>query len=135
GWDMDALKAAVSVQGTLNDPLHADTSWTVELALPLRTLAECAVPRRPPQPGEQWRINFSRVQWQTEVVNGKYQKMMDPATGKSYPENNWVWSPQGVINMHYPEMWGFVQFSGHDVQQADDPFVFQQEEDAKWALR
>ena len=26
-------------------------------------------------------------------------------------ENNWVWSPQDVINMHRPETWGYVQFS------------------------
>jgi hypothetical protein len=25
--------------------------------------------------------------------------------------DNWVWSPQGAINMHIPEMWGFVEFS------------------------
>jgi hypothetical protein len=27
------------------------------------------------------------------------------------PEHNWVWSPQGVINMHRPERWGILQFS------------------------
>jgi hypothetical protein len=27
------------------------------------------------------------------------------------PEDNWIWSPQGVIDMHRPERWGFVQFS------------------------
>lgn len=26
-------------------------------------------------------------------------------------EDNWVWSPQGVIDMHRPESWGIVQFS------------------------
>ena len=26
-------------------------------------------------------------------------------------EDNWVWSPQGVIDMHRPERWGYVQFS------------------------
>jgi hypothetical protein len=25
-------------------------------------------------------------------------------------EDNWVWSPQGVIDMHRPEKWGYVQF-------------------------
>jgi hypothetical protein len=25
-------------------------------------------------------------------------------------EDNWVWSPQGLINMHVPEMWGRVRF-------------------------
>ena len=38
-------------------------------------------------------------------MNGQYQKV--PKT----PEDNWVWSPQGVIDMHRPERWGFVQFS------------------------
>ena len=31
--------------------------------------------------------------------------------GKYVPEFNWVWSPQGVINMHVPERWGYVFFS------------------------
>ncbi len=134
-WDMDALNAAVSVQGSMNDPFSADTSWTVEIALPMEALAECATPKRPPLPGEQWRINFSRVQWQVEIVDGKYKKKHNPDTGKPYPEDNWVWSPQGVINMHYPEMWGFLQFSGNDVSQAGDSFAYQEEENIKWVLR
>ena len=36
--------------------------------------------------------------------DGKYVKLPGP-------EHNWVWSPQDVINMHCPELWGFVQFS------------------------
>jgi hypothetical protein len=43
-------------------------------------------------------------------VNGKNQKLRD-ASGKDLPEHNWVWSPQGVINMHYPERWGYLQFT------------------------
>ncbi|MBN9120228.1 MAG: hypothetical protein J0I06_13880, partial [Planctomycetes bacterium] len=27
------------------------------------------------------------------------------------PEDNWVWSPQGVVDMHRPETWGYLQFS------------------------
>ena len=30
---------------------------------------------------------------------------------KGRPEHNWVWSPQGVIDMHRPERWGYLQFS------------------------
>jgi predicted esterase len=26
-------------------------------------------------------------------------------------EDNWVWSPQGIIDMHRPERWGIVEFS------------------------
>ena len=29
----------------------------------------------------------------------------------SWPkEDNWVWSPQGLVDMHVPERWGVVQF-------------------------
>ena len=43
--------------------------------------------------------------------DGKYIKKINPETNRHYPEDNWVWSPQGVINMHYPERWGLVLFS------------------------
>jgi hypothetical protein len=59
-----------------------------------------------PQIGQEWRINFSRVEWRTNVENGKYVKVA------ALPEDNWVWSPQGLINMHVPDRWGFVKFAG-----------------------
>jgi hypothetical protein len=59
----------------------------------------------PPKDGDRWRINFSRVEWDTEVAGGQYRKV------KGKPEHNWVWSPQGVIDMHRPERWGYLQFS------------------------
>lgn len=104
-WEIPGMKTAVSIQGTLNDPSDIDKSWTVELALPWKPLGEYATCPSPPRPGDQWRINFSRVEWDTDVVEGKYKKI------PNRPEHNWVWSPQGVIDMHQPEMWGYVQFS------------------------
>ncbi len=58
-----------------------------------------------PTEGEQWRIGFSRVEWQITTNGNQYQKV--PNT----PEDNWVWSPQGVVDMHRPEMWGLLQFT------------------------
>ena len=29
---------------------------------------------------------------------------------QQHPEDNWVWSPQGVVNMHIPDRWGKVSF-------------------------
>lgn len=57
-----------------------------------------------------WRINSSRVQWRWEWQAsaggaGRWQKV-EPEKG----EDNWVWSPQGLVNMHVPEMWGFMRF-------------------------
>jgi hypothetical protein len=50
-------------------------------------------------------VNFSRVEWTAQVADGRYRKVPG---GR---EDNWVWSPQGVVDMHRPEAWGYVQFS------------------------
>jgi hypothetical protein len=105
-WEIPGLKTAVHVRGTLNDPADTDEGWSVEIAIPWAVLAEHARRPAPPRPGDQWRVGFSRVQWQIEIKDGKYVKV--PNT----PENNWIWSPQGVVDMHRPERWGYVQFTG-----------------------
>ncbi|CAN5510082.1 carbohydrate-binding family 9-like protein [soil metagenome] len=134
-WDIKGIKVGIDIDGTLNDPSDKDNKWTIEIALPWAVLKECAPERRKPEAGNQWRVNFSRVEWKTEINNGKYRKIINPVTGKSYPEDNWVWSPQGIINMHYPETWGFVQFSGHKAGEGEEEFVFNENEKIKWALR
>ncbi|MFH0761681.1 MAG: carbohydrate-binding family 9-like protein [Bacteroidota bacterium] len=134
-WDIQGLKVGVDHQGTINNPTDRDTGWTVELALPLDVLREYSGSAVTPVPGDQWRINFSRVEWKTVVTDGSYQKETDPATGKSYPEDNWVWSPQGRINMHMPEMWGYVQFSSLLCGAGTENFRPDPDLDIKWALR
>jgi len=105
GWDIKGLKSDVAINGTLNKPGDIDSCWTVEIAFPWEAFKEISATEAPPKNDDQWRINFSRVEWQTEIHNDKYYKIINPVTGKPYPEDNWVWSPQGVVNMHYPEMW------------------------------
>ncbi len=134
-WDIRELKAAVALEGTLNDPSDTDRGWTVELALPWTVLEEAAPEGRPPRPGEQWRMNFSRVQWQLEVIDGRYRKRRDPTTGRPLPESNWVWSPQGVVNMHLPERWGYVQFSARVAGTGTEPFRPDPDEPVRWLLR
>jgi hypothetical protein len=108
GTNLDGLKSAVHVDGTLNDLSDKDRGWSVEIAFPWKGLARY-VPAgaAPPKDGEQWRLGFSRVEWLVNIVDGKYQKL----PREQHPEDNWVWSPQGVIDMHRPERWGYVQFS------------------------
>ena len=59
GWD-SGVKSAVRVRGTLNDPSDRDEGWTVEMAIPIRRLAE--VPHLPPRPGDRWRFNLYRLE-------------------------------------------------------------------------
>jgi len=110
-WDIRGLQSAVHVDGTVNDPSDTDQGWTVEMALPWSVLVEAARGRRPPQDGTEWRMNFSRVQWDLDVVDGEYRKTIEPSTNRPRREHNWVWSPQGVVDMHLPERWGTVRFS------------------------
>lgn len=104
-WEIPGLKTAVHVRGTVNDPTDEDDGWSVEIAFPWAVLDEFAGTPCPPRDGDRWRVNFSRVQWQHQIVDGSYEKVPDTK------EDNWVWSPQWVIDMHRPERWGDVQFS------------------------
>ncbi len=104
-WEIPGLKTAVHVDGVINDPSQSDRSWSVEMAFPWKALSEFAHRPCPPKDGDQWRVNFSRVEWE-HVIEGKSYKKVPKK-----PENNWVWSPQGVVDMHRPERWGCVQFS------------------------
>lgn len=94
-WEATGVKTAVHVDGTLNDANDKDAGWNVEIALPLTSFASRQqVP--PPTTGTVWRANFSRVEW----LPGRPR------------EENWVWSPQGEVNMHVPEKWGYLDFRG-----------------------
>lgn len=111
-WEIPGLKTAVHIDGTLNDPTDTDRGWSAELAIPWLVLREYANRPSPPRDGDQWRMNFSRVEWDVEIRDGRYHKIPDR------PEHNWVWSPQGVVDMHRPEKWGYVQFSTAPAGQA-----------------
>ncbi len=134
-WDIQGLKTAAHINGTLNNPQDIDSGWSIEMAMPWDVLGQCAHKPTPPGEGDQWRVNFSRVEWQHTIENGRYVKAVDPETGRSLPENNWVWSPQGLIAMHYPEMWGFVQFSEKPIGSATVAFTPEPTDSARWALR
>jgi hypothetical protein len=108
-WEIAGLKTAVHIDGTLNDSRDRDRGWSLEIAVPWSALGELAGRPSPPRDGDQWRVNFSRVEW-----------------GLRRNEHNWVWSPQYVVNMHRPETWGYVQF-----ERAPRAFV----PDPSWAAR
>lgn len=93
-WDIVGLRTAVAVQGTLNHSTDKDRGWTLEIAYPWRAFDQ-RQPVPAPADGTMWRLNFSRVEWKAGQAR----------------EDNWVWSPQGVINMHVPDRWGYLRFT------------------------
>jgi hypothetical protein len=127
-WNVAGLKSGVHLRGTLNQNTDVDDGWSVELAFPWRTLRECAHGPAPPENGDQWRVNFSRVEHQLEAIGTTYRHKEGTAV------DNWVWSPHRILNMHYPELWGCVQFSTRVVGRAEVDAVVRPEWEAHSAL-
>lgn len=127
-WDIPGLISKVHVDGTINDPSDMDKGWSVEIAIPWRSLIGNFRSKTPPKEGETWKVNFSRVHWDTEIKDGKYVKTDNP-------EFNWVWSPQGHIYMHFPHFWGLVQFSEKAPGSEKIQFLDNGMDRMRWALR
>lgn len=129
-WDIPGIKSGVYIDGTLNNESDKDKGWSVEVAVPLKAFVLLKnKPKTFPKEGEQWRINFSRVEWDYEIVDGRYRKKKDDS-GALLPEYNWVWSNQTMINMHAPEKWGYLQFTGSKSANGID-FI----EDEDWEIK
>jgi hypothetical protein len=134
-WDIYGIKAEVSMNGTINDPSDIDSGWRIEVALPWDVLCEATTMNCPPADGDFWRVNFARVVWPLEPVGGKYEKYKNRKTGEPVDPLNWVWSAQGLINIHYPEMWGYVHFSETKAGEGVSQYELSESENIKWALR
>ena len=128
-WDMKGIQSAVHIEGSINDPIDIDSFWSLEVAIPWEEFKDFKKGNHKPNIGEQWRINFSRVDWYMDIEDGKYVKRKD-SEGKKLRENNWVWSPTGYINMHKPETWGYIQFE----ESTNNNFIQKEEEMVRWAL-
>lgn len=120
-WDIKGLESAVHIEGTLNRPGGQNKWWSVEIKLPFTSLFEgyeleknppdlprCYQGKKKPAIGDFWRMNFSRVNW--PVDKNSYAKLLDDK-GEPLPEDNWVWAPTGMIDIHCPEYWSFVFFT------------------------
>ncbi len=124
GWDLVGIKSAVQVQGTLNCPDIEDEGWTVEVALPWKSMGKmCPNNALPPNPGDVWRINFTRVEktrHRPPVVRSTRQ-FSSPREALEYngpriegeviESTDWVWAVAPRYCAHIPESWGYVTFS------------------------
>jgi hypothetical protein len=81
------------VDGTLNRSGDTDRGWSVEMKIPFAGLSRGG---EDPLKHRIWRANFYRVEWLTK------------------PEENWVWSPTGVVDIHHPLRWGYLRFIDAD---------------------
>ncbi len=134
-FDFKGLRHAISIEGTINNGNDKDKKWIVEVAIPFTSLS-FGLDEGKPNVDKPWRINFSRVEWDTKWENGKYVKLKDK-DGKPLPEHNWVWSPVGAISMHMPERYGYLKFTNAKIGSAKVEFKLPKTESLKsvlWAV-
>lgn len=132
-FDLKGLQTKVYINGEVNNPSADNKYWSLEVVIPFESIIECSINNALPKEGDYYRVNFSRVQWLTDIKDNTYQKTINPVTGKPYPEDNWVWAPTGVINIHYPELWGFVFFTKETLTHPS--YSIPEDEKRKWELR
>lgn len=108
-WDIDGIQVGINVDGTLNNPKDEDKSWSIEIGVPWSALDELLYSKKHKVVPEPWRVNFSRVQWEHKIEDGKYSRVQ--TRGKMSNERNWVWSKQSAVDMHRPEHWGYLYFT------------------------
>jgi cellulose/xylan binding protein with CBM9 domain len=89
-WNSEKLRWAVQVFGTV-DGKAGDDYWTCEIALPMEDIV--TAPRRPPQPGDRWRMNLYRAEHLPNVAL-------------------LAWSPTLKNDFHVPERFGEIVFTG-----------------------
>jgi len=100
-WDFPGLRAAVRVDGTLNEPADVDKGWTAEIAFPWRGMKQLAGSRPvPPRAGDTWRMDFSRFE------------LLEFCGTEAEPHPGWALNRHGVYDSHIPECFSFVHFSG-----------------------
>ena len=135
GWDIAGLKVGVDVRGTLNRPGDRDDAWTVEIAMPWQILREAAPGRTLPQAGDQWRVNFSRVEWDVDVDQAAYAKRLEARTRKTLTGIQLGVEPARGDQHALARAMGVRPVLERPAGSQTIPFVENRNERVKWALR
>ena len=100
-FNLEGVKHAVQIDGTINCPRIKDRGWTVELALPWKGLKVIAKEKSfPPKKGDIIRIAAYRAHHYRD-------KRKLPG---NFNFEGWTWPITGNFNIHVPERWIKVKF-------------------------
>ncbi len=91
-WE-SGMKAAVTIQGTLNDWTDKDAGWCAEFAIPLKAF-ESTGPR--PQLGDRWRFALCRYEYSVYIQDGP-----ELSSSARLPE----------VNFHKYEAYDYLEFA------------------------
>ncbi|MBL8237910.1 MAG: c-type cytochrome [Bryobacterales bacterium] len=94
-WEPDGVEYRATFHGAAKkDEAPEDDHWIVEMKVPLRNFSRDAA-HTPPLPGDEWRLNLSRI-------GGKTNNQL----------SSWSPIPPPSVSFHTPSAFGRVVFSG-----------------------
>ncbi len=115
-WDLEGMRIAARVDGSLNYPLDRDRGWTLEVSIPWESLQKTSrTGEKLNREGSCFRVGMSRVEypwpkeWPIKDWNDKGSGSWD-----------WTWTPNLAYDMHVPEAWGRVILSERNVLHSKD---------------
>ncbi|MGC8805578.1 MAG: carbohydrate-binding family 9-like protein [Candidatus Ratteibacteria bacterium] len=76
-WNCSGLKSAVKIKGTLNRWDDIDQYWTVEIAIPFKSLPTV---KKSPVPGDEWLFNVCRYDYSIYLEKGVETLTYSPIT-------------------------------------------------------
>ena len=68
-WDIEGMKVAPRVRGTINDWKDKDEGWDLEIAIPFSQLE--TIDGRTPQPGDRWKFHLARYDYSVYLEEGR----------------------------------------------------------------
>eukprot|EP01065_Artemidia_motanka_P030115 TRINITY_DN36134_c0_g1_i1.p1 TRINITY_DN36134_c0_g1~~TRINITY_DN36134_c0_g1_i1.p1 ORF type:complete len:439 (+),score=146.16 TRINITY_DN36134_c0_g1_i1:76-1392(+) len=128
--ELKGMQYKVTANGKVNDPAyaakHPNSSWTVEVKIPIEYLIKNVTGAERPAEGVQWRHGFSRVEYHLKPNSsspGGYEKIFTSALERKqgHLDRNWVWPPTFMYDIHMPDLWSVVQFTEKAPGSGPDP--------------
>lgn len=95
-WSCPGLLSAVYIDGTLNAPHDVDRGWSVELAIPWKSIKFLAKGSCPPKTGDIWNVLLCRLHRSGFWAQGVRE--------------HWSWPVVGKLNCHILSTYGRVKF-------------------------
>lgn len=89
GWNCEGLKVAVKIDGTLNDWSDVDKEWSLEMAIPFKSLR--TLKGKTPKSGDAWKFHVARYDYSVYLPKGKEISSCVPFfKGNFHNQETWI---------------------------------------------
>lgn len=110
GWNINNFQHAVHLEGTLNHSRDEDSYWSVEMAIPWKSLSQSGPNYRAPKSGSQWKINFPGFSGRLNPMEPATRKKLTRPRGNLSPKTIGYGLPWDLSTCIFPIAGGWYSF-------------------------